>query len=126
MKAMRDLLEGTRVNEAVVSGQSSVVSDSSAGTLELMREAKGAGNTLAQLLKRPEVQIESLAPLLARLMPEFFARGDSSQRRVDGGLGIVDSETPSSPTPSESVSPERAPASRRICGSIHQLLSTNH
>ncbi len=127
MKAMRDLLEGTRVNEAVVSGQSSVVSDSSAATLELMREAKGAGNTLAQLLKRPEVQIESLAPLLARLMPEFFARGDSSQRRVDGGLGIVDSETPSSPTPSESVSPserQRAEGSA-VPSTSHYPLTTN-
>ncbi len=32
------------------------------------------GMTLAQLLKRPEIQIEHLAPLLAKLMPQFFAR----------------------------------------------------
>ncbi len=64
MKAMRDLLERTRVNEAVVSCQAAVVSEGTAATLELLREAKAAGQTLAQLLKRPEVQIESLAPVL--------------------------------------------------------------
>ena len=32
------------------------------------------GQTLAQLLKRPEVQIEQLALVLARLMPAFFER----------------------------------------------------
>jgi tRNA uridine 5-carboxymethylaminomethyl modification enzyme len=36
------------------------------------------GLTLAQLLKRPEVQIEQLAPLLARLMPTFFQREEVS------------------------------------------------
>jgi tRNA uridine 5-carboxymethylaminomethyl modification enzyme len=74
MKAMRELLERTRVNEAVVSCQSAVVSEGSAATLDLLKEAKAAGQTLAQFLKRPEVQIESLAPALAKLMPEFFAR----------------------------------------------------
>jgi tRNA uridine 5-carboxymethylaminomethyl modification enzyme len=74
MKAMRDLLERTRVNEAVVSCQSAVVSEGTAATLELLREAKAAGQTLAQLLKRPEVQIESLAPVLRRLAPDFFER----------------------------------------------------
>ncbi len=74
MKAMRELLERTRVNEAVVSCQSAVVSEGSAATLDLLKEAKAAGQTLAQFLKRPEVQIESLAPVLAKLMPEFFAR----------------------------------------------------
>ena len=76
MKAMRDLLERTRVNEAVVSCQSAVVSEGTATTLELLREAKVAGQTLAQLLKRPEVQIESLAPVLRRLAPAFFERVD--------------------------------------------------
>ncbi len=38
------------------------------------------GITLAQLLKRPEVQIEHLAPLLARLMPSFFERAEVASR----------------------------------------------
>ncbi len=74
MKAMRELLEKTRVNEAVVGCQLSVVSESDA-TLQLLQEAKASGSTLAQLLKRPEVQIESLAPVLMMLMPSFFERG---------------------------------------------------
>ena len=39
------------------------------------------GVTLAQLLKRPEIQIEHLAPLLAKLMPAFFERVESSVSR---------------------------------------------
>ena len=35
------------------------------------------GQTLAQLLKRPEVTIEQLAPALRNLTPEFFARDSS-------------------------------------------------
>jgi tRNA uridine 5-carboxymethylaminomethyl modification enzyme len=42
--------------------------------LELLKEARATGLTLAQLLKRPEVQIEQLAPVLAKLMPGFFER----------------------------------------------------
>ena len=76
MKAMRELLDRTRVNEAVVSCQSAVVSEDSARTLDLLKEAKNAGVTLAQLLKRPEVQIESLAPVLRRLAPASFERVD--------------------------------------------------
>jgi tRNA uridine 5-carboxymethylaminomethyl modification enzyme len=36
-----------------------------------------AGQALAQLLKRPEVTIEQLAPVLRNLAPEFFARNSS-------------------------------------------------
>ena len=72
LKAMRELLERTRVNagmlEQVASGQWLVASDQAEGAL---------GLTLAQLLKRPEVKIEQLAPALYRLMPAFFQRGSS-------------------------------------------------
>jgi tRNA uridine 5-carboxymethylaminomethyl modification enzyme len=37
-----------------------------------------AGQTLAQLLKRPEVVIEEIAPILQRLKPEFFERKNPS------------------------------------------------
>jgi tRNA uridine 5-carboxymethylaminomethyl modification enzyme len=37
----------------------------------------GLGQTLAQLLKRPEVKIEDLAPILRNLDPEFFTRSSS-------------------------------------------------
>jgi tRNA uridine 5-carboxymethylaminomethyl modification enzyme len=77
MKAMRELLEKTRVNEAVVSCQPSVVSDSDA-TIALLNEARSGGLTLGQLLKRPEVQVEQLVPILMKLMPAFFQRDDST------------------------------------------------
>ena len=49
------------------------------------QDGRRTRTTLAQLLKRPEVGIERLAPLLRRLMPAFF-------ERVDSGQGIVDSK----------------------------------
>ncbi len=35
------------------------------------------GQTLAQLMKRPEVTVEQLVPILRRLAPDFFARNSS-------------------------------------------------
>jgi tRNA uridine 5-carboxymethylaminomethyl modification enzyme len=72
LKAMRELLERTRLNagmlEQVASGQWLVASDQTEGAM---------GLTLAQLLKRPEVKIEQLVPVLYRLMPAFFQGGFS-------------------------------------------------
>jgi tRNA uridine 5-carboxymethylaminomethyl modification enzyme len=69
LTAMRELLERTRVNaellEQVAGGQWLVVSSQPEGAL---------GLPLAQLLKRPEVQIEQLAPALYKLLPAFFQR----------------------------------------------------
>jgi tRNA uridine 5-carboxymethylaminomethyl modification enzyme len=63
----------------------SVLNDDAPGTLELLKEARAAGSTLAQLLKRPELQIEQLACLLAQLMPEFFQRqADVTSQRSAG------------------------------------------
>jgi tRNA uridine 5-carboxymethylaminomethyl modification enzyme len=47
---------------------------SSKGALDL---SSSIGQTLAQLLKRPEVSIEQLTPTLAKLAPEFFQRESS-------------------------------------------------
>jgi tRNA uridine 5-carboxymethylaminomethyl modification enzyme len=44
--------------------------------------SSGLGQTLAQLLKRPEVTIEQLAPALGQLSPEFFARDPSRSSEV--------------------------------------------
>src|SRR5271169_4023102 len=78
LKAMRDLLEGTRVNSSMP---------------ELLEKhgSGAAGSTLAQLLKRPEAQIDELAPVLARLMPEFFVNGKSSK---DAASGLSSSHYP--------------------------------
>jgi tRNA uridine 5-carboxymethylaminomethyl modification enzyme len=47
---------------------------SSAGAPQL---STATGQSLAQLLKRPEVTIEQLVPILKELKPEFFARNSS-------------------------------------------------
>ncbi len=90
MVAMRDLLERTRVNGEMLDGLKKAVSSfefqvssgaspkPQAGTAKLESDSF-LGLTLAQLLKRPEIRIEALAPLLARLMPAFFERGVSGQ-----------------------------------------------
>jgi tRNA uridine 5-carboxymethylaminomethyl modification enzyme len=48
---------------------------SSAETVDL---SSAVGQPLAQLLKRPEITIEHLAPILQNLAPEFFARTSSA------------------------------------------------
>jgi tRNA uridine 5-carboxymethylaminomethyl modification enzyme len=48
-------------------------------TAEIMEKCPGAaGDTLAQVLKRPEVTIEQLVPVLRRLQPAFFERNGSA------------------------------------------------
>ena len=91
MKKMREVLERTRVNGEMVDQVSSFVfpvsgTNSTFGTGNLKPETT-LGLTLSQLLKRPEIRIESLVPALLRLMPAFFERGDKSG---DRGWGIAD------------------------------------
>ena len=106
LKAMRELLERTRVNgeilNEVVSRQLSVAGKGTAALLEtdaapdqrtpapMLEVPNGKlenalGFTLAQLLKRPEVQIEHLAPVLAKLIPGFFSHEEKlpGQRTTD-------------------------------------------
>ena len=78
LKAMRELLERTRVTQ----------------DMDLLEKfgATTTGSTLAQLLKRPEVQIEELLPVLRGLMPAFFQR----EEVVSSQLSVV-SESPLEP-----------------------------
>ena len=85
-KTMRELLEKTRASEEAIGYQLSAVGEGDA-TVALLKEAKASGSTLAQLLKRPEVQIEMLAPVLRKLMPSFFERGARDQGS-GAGLGL--------------------------------------
>ena len=71
MTAMRDLLERTRVNSELLER---IRDDARASSVLDSLGSDSTGTTLAQLLKRPEIQIEQLAPLLAKLAPEFFTR----------------------------------------------------
>jgi tRNA uridine 5-carboxymethylaminomethyl modification enzyme len=49
--------------------------------------SSASGQTLAQLMKRPEVTVEQLVPILRELAPEFFARG-SSVPSVSSGVKL--------------------------------------
>ena len=83
---MKKLLETTRLTQELLEAfQSSVVSmdrvtNAVVGPAEQSSAALSAqsqGQTLAQLLKRPELAIEELAPILRKLKPEFFQREDT-------------------------------------------------
>src|SRR5256885_13757193 len=67
MEKMERLLQQTKVNLEKLEVVAPELSAKLAGT-------GVAGQTYGQLLKRPEVQIEDLAPVLRELMPEFFPR----------------------------------------------------
>jgi tRNA uridine 5-carboxymethylaminomethyl modification enzyme len=62
LEAMKQLLEGTKLTSGM------------AETIPLTADGV-AGQMLAQLLKRPEITIEQLAPVLRDLSPQFFERG---------------------------------------------------
>ena len=79
-ETLRQVLEKTRVSEEAIGCQLSAVGEGDA-TVALLKDAKAAGSTLAQLLKRPEVQIESLVPVLRKLMPEFLKKGQGPGAR---------------------------------------------
>jgi tRNA uridine 5-carboxymethylaminomethyl modification enzyme len=61
-------LENTRYSERLFTIENT-------GNTEMVAKGNGfAGNTLAQLLKRPEITIEQFVPVLRRIVPEFFER----------------------------------------------------
>jgi tRNA uridine 5-carboxymethylaminomethyl modification enzyme len=77
MQKMERLLEQTKVNLERLEAAALTSKLSGTGI---------AGQTYAQLLKRPEVQIEDLAPILREQIPEFFDRSDSQP--VAGSNGV--------------------------------------
>ena len=67
---MKELLEKTRITpELVTDLRTEALSSAFGGDMTSV-----VGQTLAQILKRPEVTIEMLAPALETLHPKFFAR----------------------------------------------------
>ena len=85
---MKKLLETTRLTQELLQAfHPSEISMDRVGTDAVVRpaeqssaalSAQSQGQTLAQLLKRPEVSIEELAPILRKLKPAFFQREDTS------------------------------------------------
>ncbi len=82
MAAMRDLLERTRVNADL---SDRVGDDALARGVIASLGNDATGSTLAQLLKRPEIQIEHLAPLLAKMTPGFFDRDEPHSIVIPSG-----------------------------------------
>jgi tRNA uridine 5-carboxymethylaminomethyl modification enzyme len=76
-KAIKKLLEQTKLTSGMIESiqQSAVSTQHDADTAHVGTAA--LGQPLAQLLKRPEVTIETLAPILVDLLPSFFIREDS-------------------------------------------------
>jgi tRNA uridine 5-carboxymethylaminomethyl modification enzyme len=68
LEKMKQLLEKTKLTSNMLDEQFAGDEWSSA-----------IGQTCAQLLKRPEVTIEQMAPILRPLTPEFFARASSAE-----------------------------------------------
>ena len=111
MKAMRELLGRTPVNGELA--EKLKHDDASLAVLESLGNTS-IGQTLARILKRPEVQIEHLAPMLRVLMPAFFVREEeatSSQPPATGkeNSGVIPSEN-SGVIPSEAEGPVVVPA----------------
>jgi tRNA uridine 5-carboxymethylaminomethyl modification enzyme len=84
---MKELLERTRLTSEMLdniapcrsekrSDEESAVTGSA--TTRARDWSSAIGQTCAQLLKRPEIVIEQLAPILKQLAPDFFARANSS------------------------------------------------
>src|SRR5689334_3147132 len=67
LRKMREVLDRTKVTGELLD-RLAASSEQPAADLR-----SAIGGTLAQLLKRPEVQIENLAPVLREIIPEFFA-----------------------------------------------------
>jgi tRNA uridine 5-carboxymethylaminomethyl modification enzyme len=83
LEKVKKLLESTRLTvdmlESCHSEERSDEQPVAAGSPSdaAVRWGSAAGQSLAQLLKRPEVKVEQLAPVLRELVPEFFARDSS-------------------------------------------------
>jgi len=71
----RQLLTWEQTPSSVPAEQSSPASVGRGTNVDL---ASATGQPLAQLLKRPEITIEQLAPVLRDLMPKFFERTSSA------------------------------------------------
>jgi len=79
---MKKLLESTRITAELLdrcrSEERSDDGSAVAGAVPNASEWECAtGQTLAQLIKRPEVTVEQLVPILRQLTPEFFERNSS-------------------------------------------------
>ena len=75
LRALKEVLENTKLTSAMLERVAQPSADDHRPTTNDTADWQLAtGNSLAQLLKRPEVRIECLAPILRDLLPAFFER----------------------------------------------------
>src|SRR4029077_14201765 len=77
LEGIKRLLEQTKLTSKMLGGRGRLPSESSAtdtiNEQQVTSDLSAAiGQPLAQLLKRPEISIEQLAPILRDLAPDFF------------------------------------------------------
>jgi len=88
LQSLKKMMEGTRMTAAMLEtlsggGHSEEPSDKESAVAGSAPEvsvdlSSAAGQSIAQLLKRPEVTVERLVPILRELTPGFFARSSSA------------------------------------------------
>jgi tRNA uridine 5-carboxymethylaminomethyl modification enzyme len=81
LQELKQLLERTKLDTELLeilkschSGKRSDEESAVAASVSTLKWESAAGQTCAQLLKRPEVTIEQLVPVLQQLIPAFFGR----------------------------------------------------
>jgi tRNA uridine 5-carboxymethylaminomethyl modification enzyme len=82
LASMKKLLDATRLTPEMLTAINSHVGTAALGCPAEQSSAglsSAVGQTLAQVLKRPEITIEQLVPALRALSPEFFARASSGK-----------------------------------------------
>jgi tRNA uridine 5-carboxymethylaminomethyl modification enzyme len=80
---VKKLLESTRLTpEMLMRCHSEERSDEESAVAVPEAWGSVAGQTMAQFLKRPEITIERLVPILREITPEFFARNPSASSAV--------------------------------------------
>src|SRR5450759_469217 len=80
LATMKNVLESTRITAEMLER---CLSEERSEESAVAGWASAVGQTCAQVLKRPEVKVEQLVPVLRELAPEFFAR-NSSESSVPG------------------------------------------
>jgi tRNA uridine 5-carboxymethylaminomethyl modification enzyme len=92
LKNLKRLLERTRVTSEILnltpchSEERSDEEPAFAGSHATAGLEAAIGQTCAQLLKRPEIRIEQLAPILRALEPAFFMRDEANSRESEAHL----------------------------------------
>jgi len=81
LREMKMLLERTRITPEMLErchSEERVEDESVASVPSAVEWGSATGQSLAQLMKRPEVTVEQLVPILRELAPDFFARNASA------------------------------------------------